>query len=132
MLVEAFLTKIVAALLKKSAVSAIAAVGKAIEVYTVLDTLADACDAVTSFNDSSDLGIAGLQVISDPMSEAVANQLLSIGSDRYTVEKLSSGVYIASKFTPAFKAPLRFPAFDPPRLVKPQFRSFSKPKFSKL
>lgn len=129
MFIESFLTKIVAALFKKAAASVIAAVGTAIEIYSVIDTISDLTDVVSSTNDCYDLATVGLEVVSNPLSEAAIDKLLSVGSDTYTVEKLSSGIYIASRFTTPFKANLHFPKFEPPTLTKPDFKPIVTPRF---
>ena len=129
MLIESFLTKIVAAIFKKAAISAIAAIGTALEVYSIIDTLADLSDVVTSTNDSHELAVIGLEVISNPLTEAAIDNILSIGSDTFTVEKLNSGVYIASRFTPPFKTSLQFPRFNPTKLTKPDLRKINAINF---
>lgn len=104
MFIESFLTKIVAILFKKAAIAGgLKALATAVEVYSVFDTLHDLATCVDSTNDCADLGLCAVNVISDPMSDAVIERLTGVGSERFVVEKTQSGLYIASSLVPAFR-----------------------------
>ena len=103
-MIEAFLTKIAAAIFKKALIgSVLKTLASAYSIYSAVDTIVDVADCLDSANDCSDLGVCGLHVVSPVLTEVAMDRLLEVGSHSFTVEKTSSGIYVASQVTPSFK-----------------------------
>ena len=79
--VESVVTKIVFALLKKAtAKTAFAVVGKAIEVYSIFDTIHDARNmSERHASDCGKLQTYGLQVLADQVSDRCHRQIAECG-----------------------------------------------------
>lgn len=111
-MIETFFVKIASAVFKKALLSsAPKSLASTYEINSVFDRLKDILDCLESINDCNDLGVCALRVFSDPLSEAAVDSLLELKSQTFTVEKTSSGIYIASQIIPSFSvAPSRFPS----------------------
>ncbi len=103
-MIESLLVKIASFVFKKAILAPLfKAVSTAYEIYSVFNTLYDFRDCIQTTNDCRELCIYGLKLISDPLTDAILNSLVNIGSHKYQVEKTSSGIYIASSLVPIFK-----------------------------
>ena len=112
-MIEALLIKIAAAVFKKAAFSGLAAAATAYEIYSIFDTISDASDCIETVNDCSELGVCGIQVVSESVAEPMLNRLVNIGNTTFEVSKSSSGIYVASSLTKRFAANgLNFPSFS--------------------
>lgn len=110
---EILLKIIAGAILKKAlAGTGLEGLGKLISVFTFFDTL-------TSITDSSDLGVSGVLVGYDLLSDPARDYLVSqIGEDKYAIERRSSGLYaVQSRIhrSPVYLGdPRQYPAFVTP------------------
>lgn len=120
--IETLLAKIAFAVLKKAVVWP--SLSKALAVISVIDACATVAQCVETVNDCHDAGVIGLRVVSDHLPEMLVDRLLAIGSEKFTFQRTSGGLYVASKIVPAFAAkPGDFPQFgvsvnDFPDLLK--------------
>ena len=96
---KAFLSKIAKVVVGKSILIYVA---KAFEIYSVFEAVSDAIGYIRAKSNCPELGKFGIAVVSDFLGNSAAEALLDIGSDRFTVEKTASGIYIASKVIPTF------------------------------
>ncbi len=53
-------------------------------------------NVVETTNNCNELSVSGLKLLSDPLSDAVAESLIRIGNESFKVSKSSSGIYVAS------------------------------------
>lgn len=122
-MIELFLGKIVATLLKKVAVGGlIKAAASAYEIYSIFDTLSDFSDCLQSTNNCNQLSVSGVQVISDPLVGAAIDKLITVGSTTFEVQRTKSGLYVASSLVPKFALSNRnFPGIE--TLHFPQFEN---------
>lgn len=105
MLVESFLTKIAAAVLKKASLSsALSSISTAVQICSAFELVDDVSDCLNSINDCTEFGIHALEVVSDPLTSAAVDQIFRLGSDMFTVDRTSSGVYITSNMASKFVA----------------------------
>lgn len=103
-MIETLLLKIASFVFKEALLAPFfQAVATAYEIYSIFDTLIDISDCVNTTNDCKELGVVGLQLISNPLTESTVNSLVNINNHSYQVEKTSSGIYIASSLVPTFK-----------------------------
>ena len=116
--VESVLTKIALVLLKKAtAHTAFALVGKAIEVYSVFDTIRDAAHVLQTTSDCRKSRTYGLRVLAEKVSDRVIDKLLNVGGTTYEVRQTSDGIFVASNLAPTFQiAPPPKPPADKDKL----------------
>jgi hypothetical protein len=102
--IEVFLTKIATAVLKKAAVSAgYGGIVRAWEIYSVFHSVGDAFSTVESVNDCNTLGVKGLRVLSDELTQKAADALVEFGAEKFSIRQDASGVYIAARIVPEFR-----------------------------
>ncbi|MBN1971556.1 MAG: hypothetical protein JW870_19485 [Candidatus Delongbacteria bacterium] len=103
-MLESFLIKIVATLLKKAiAAPIIKTIANAFHVYTVIDTANDLINCIETTNSCNDLGVCGVKVVAENLAEAAFDKIVKVGNDSFTVEKTKSGIYVASRYVPKFE-----------------------------
>lgn len=125
-LIEALLSKIAFAVFKKAAIlGPLKWLAGAYEIYSVIDSVLDLADCIETANDCNELSVCGLKVVSDPLSSAVIDRLIHIGSHSFEVERTDSGLYLASSLTPRFALnPSHFPAIQTMRFPRFDERRF--------
>src|ERR1017187_10515570 len=86
--IEVFLTKIATAVLKKAAVSAgYGGIVRAWEIYSVFHSVGDAFSTVESANDCNTLGVKGLRVLSDELTQKAADALVEFGAEKFSIRQ---------------------------------------------
>lgn len=101
---ESFILKIITVITKKAIVSTLVkGIITAFEVYSVLDTINDAINCITTTNDCKDLGLCGISVASDQLTDKAFDKIIQIGDSKYTVERTKSGIYVANNYIPTIK-----------------------------
>jgi hypothetical protein len=104
--IELFLTKIVATILRETTSAALVAVFKmALEVQAFFDAVATVRDCVESESCSRRLGVLGLRVASDRLTDYSVERLLTIGRSALSVDQTKAGIYIVSDVVPSFVPP---------------------------
>jgi hypothetical protein len=76
---------------------------KAIEVYSIFDTIHDAAHALQTTSDCRKLQTYGLQVLADQVSDRVIDKLLNVGGATCEVRRTPGGVLVASNLAPTFQ-----------------------------
>ena len=136
-MLEALLVKIAGAVFKKAlagvAGKVAAAATSAIQVYSTVETVLDTYHCVRTCNDCHDLGVCGVRVLSDPLSDEAIERVVGLGRHSFVVRRASSGIYIASRLGPQYRAyGLRFPELLTQQERRQRFPSFSRPNFPKF
>ena len=96
--------------------------GTIFKVVSVIETIVDLYHCIETTNDCEQLGVFGLKVGSGQLTAAAYDTLVKMGSEEFSVQKSSGGIYVASKIVPAFVAtPANFPKFAASPIDFPKF-----------
>ena len=73
------------------------------EIYSIFEPVSEIIGYVEAQNYCNAFP-EGISVVSDYLGGEVADKLIKIGKDRFSVKKQASGIYIASQIVPKFRA----------------------------
>lgn len=104
-MIGALLTKIAGAVFQKAASFAfLSSIASAYEIFSVVESISDLSDCLATVSDCDPLGVCGVEVVSDHLSNAALEQILKKPKHSFKVEKRKSGIYIVSQLAPSFQA----------------------------
>lgn len=118
--VELLLSKIVFSIFNKAVLAP--ALGKLFQVISLIEACVDLYHCIETTNNCEELGVVGLKVVSDQLPEIAYDNLMNIGTEKFSVQRTPGGIYVASKLVPVFVAtPADFPKFAASPMDFPKF-----------